>query len=736
MIAGRARPVMRARARTVIGAAALCLAADGARAQDAAWPRAFRLPASQGSLVLDGVLDEPAWARADSIIDFTQRDPDEGQPVSERTVVRFLATDAGLWIGLWAFDREPGGIRHAQLRRDADFQTDDRFTLAFDSQSDRRSGFLFTVNPNGALQDAELVTFENENEEWDGIWDARARITAEGWVAEVFIPWQTLRYPDDASGWGLNMQRFIRRKNEYALWRGWRRGEGIRFLERQGRLEGLEQLPGRARAELRPYALVTGKLADRVFDAAGTDSVIGDATRTGDVGLDAKLAVGNTLTLDLTWNTDFAQAEVDQQVVNLTRFPVFFPERRPFFNEGAGIFEFGRLEQTQLFYSRRIGLRSDGTPLPILGGARLSGRAGGQQVGALLVRTGGSEDATDFAARAKRDVLGRGYVGGMVTGRRSAADPMSVAGGLDFNLPYIIRGQNLVILGNTAWNRDSGGGTVSNYSRIVVDYPNDHADIVFRYDRIEEGFEPALGFVQQAGIHRFAGQMAITPRPRRWGIRKFDFNLGSFDRVSRLSGGLDRASYTLRPLGAQFESGDSFELNLRRQWDVPPEDFEIFPGDTILAGRYAWNSIELGLEGSEARSIVPEVSVRVGEFYDGHALELDGQLGMRLEPHVLLSAEASRSRITRGSRSFTASTVRLRTDYAFSPRFNTTFFGQYDNESERLAFNARVRWTRSPGSDLYVVWNSGWPSGLEGGIPWGRPTRGALVVKYIQYIRF
>ena len=721
--------------RTLLAGLAACLPAATLCAQDAPWPRIYRVPPGEAAPTLDGALRDAAWARADSITDFTQRDPDEGQPASERTVVRFVASDAGLWVGLWAYDRTPGGIRHAQLRRDASLDTDDRFTLAFDSQSDRRSGFLFTVNPNGALQDAEIVNFEQDNDKWDGIWDARARITAEGWVAEVFIPWQTLRYPDGATSWGLNMQRFIRRKNEYALWRAWRRGEGIRFLEREGRLEGFASLPGRARAEFRPYLLASAGLAERRYSSTGIDSVVASASRDGDAGMDAKLAVSNTLTLDLTYNTDFAQAEVDQQLVNLTRFPLFFPETRQFFNEGAGIFDFGRVRQAQLFYSRRIGLRADGSPLPIIGGARLSGRAGTQQVGALLVRTGGTEDATDFAARVKRDVLGRGYVGAMLTGQQRAGAPTSVAGGLDFNFPYIIRGRNLVLIGTTAWNRDSAGAAAANYSRVVVDYPNDNADIVVRYDRVGAGFEPSLGFVSQSGIQRFAGGIELTPRPRRWGIRRFDFSLASWDWVSRLDGALDNASLEVRPLGAQFESGDKFEFNLQRNWDVPPKAFEIFPGSTIPAGRYSWNRVQVVAEGSEARAVVPEVSLSAGEFYDGHAVEASLSLGMRREPNVLLSAELSRSDIRRGSESFAATAVRLRTDYAFSPRLNTTFFGQYDNESERLSFNARLRWTRSPGSDLYVVWSSGWPTGLDAGVPWRRPIRGALVFKYIQYVR-
>ncbi len=706
-----------------------------AQSQTITWPRVYRLSASDGTPQLDGHLRESVWMLADSITDFTQRDPDQGQPVSERTVVRFLATDAGLWVGLWAMDRDPGGIRHAQLRRDADFDTDDSFTLAIDSQNDQRSGFLFTINPNGALNDAEILSFEQENGRWDGIWDARASINSDGWTAEIFIPWQTLRYSPDAKGWGLNMQRFIRRKNEYALWRSFRRGEGIRFLERQGQLEGLGALPGRARAEMRPYFLATQRLADRTFLSNGRDSVTSGAALLGDAGLDVKVGVTNRLTLDLTYNTDFAQAEADQQIVNLSRFPVFFPETRQFFNEAAGIFDFGRIRQTQLFYSRRIGLQRDGTPLPILGGARLTGRAGKQQIGALAVRTGGHEDATDFVTRIKRDVLGRGYVGGMLLGQSASGLPTSLAGGVDFNFPYIIRNQNFVVLGSAAWSRDSAQGRVADYWRLIADYPNDHADIVFRYDRVGEDFNPALGFVSQSGIQRFAGQITLTPRPQRWGIRRFNFTLPSWNLVTQLNGELDNADITFRPLGAQFENGVDIELNLKRNWDVPTVDFEIFPGQIVRAGRYRWDRVEISVEGSDAYAIVPEIEASVGEFYDGRSNNVGLKLGIRRAPHILATLEFEHSAITRGDSSFAASVARIRMDYAASARLNTTLFAQYDNDNERVSLNSRIRWTRSPGSDLYVVWNSGWPSDLDEGIPWRRPLRGALVLKYVHYLR-
>lgn len=285
---------------------------------------------------LDGHLDERVWSLADSIIDLRQVDPDEGTPGSERTVVRFVASTEGLWVGAWLYDREPSRIVHAQLRRDGDIDGDDLFIVGIDSRRDNRSGFLFGVNPNGTVADAEILSFESENTEWNGVWDARARITGEGWVAEMFIPWQTLRYAGDATAFHVNVGRRIPHKNEEILWQAWRRTEGINFLERYGVLDGLRDLPGRAVAELRPFVTATSKLTERTFAADGTPTVLSASETHADAGLDAKFGVANTLTLDATYRTDFAQAEVDRQVVNLTRFPLFFRKHAPSSSKDRG----------------------------------------------------------------------------------------------------------------------------------------------------------------------------------------------------------------------------------------------------------------------------------------------------------------------------------------------------------------------------------------------------------------
>ncbi|MFN8582275.1 MAG: DUF5916 domain-containing protein [Gemmatimonadaceae bacterium] len=683
---------------------------------------------------LDGVLDEAAWATADTISDLRQIEPIEGEPGSEHTVVRFLATREGLWVGAWLYDREPSRILHAQLRRDGDVERDDLLIIGIDSRRDNRSGFLFAVNPNGTVADAEILSFESTNKQWDGVWDARARITADGWVAEMMIPWQTLRYPAGAAALHVNVSRRIPRKNEELLWQAWRRTEGLNFLERYGVLDGLHDLPGRATVELRPYGVFKSELTERDYEAGG--AVITPARTIADAGLDAKLAVARTLTLDLTYNTDFAQAEVDRQVVNLTRFPTFFPETRPFFLESSGIFEFGRLRQTQLFDSRRIGLDTLGQSVPIIGGARLTGRAGAEQVGLLAIRTGGHEDATDVVARVKHDVLGRGYVGAMAVVQDRLGVGSSSSGGVDFNLPYIVHGQNLVFLGTLAVDRSDGKHPSAGYGRFVIDYPNDHADIAVRFDVIGDGFQPALGFVEQSGISRIAGQIELMPRPHRFGIRKFTFSLPSWNWVRYTDGSLSNARIEVRPFGAVFENGASVELNLQRYWDVPRASFELFPGTNVAAGRYAWDRVEAQVETPPARAVRAQITASAGDFYDARGESVEFGVFGRAQPHALLGIEGVWQRIHGlDGTSFIARVGRVRLDYAVNPRLGATCFAQYDNESGRFALNARLRWTRAPGSDAYLVWNSAWPTDLADGIPWRSPAGGAFIAKYVHYFR-
>lgn len=688
-------------------------------------------------IVLDGRLSEPEWLGTDSITDFRQKDPVEGAPATERTVVRLLATPRGLVVGWMLYDSDPSRLVRTQLRRDATLRSDDYVSLMVDGLSDQRSAFYFRTNVNGALWDGEHVNIETGNEEWDGVWDARTQVTAEGWSVEMRIPWATLRYPKDVHQMGMNFRRFLPRKNEEVLWRGWKRTQGFRFLEAEGTVVGFERLPPRARAELRPFVVTESALPERSFAADGTESLIGERSSDLALGLDVKLPVTSTLTADLTVFPDFAQAEVDRQIVNLTRFPLFFPEQRTFFTEGASIFAFGRPQQSQLFYSRRIGLGTAGKPVAIPVGARIQGRRGRTQIGFLAVRTGDDERASNLVARVRRDVLGRGYVGAMSTFSDRPDRPGAVGIGADIELPFVVRGRdNLILQGSAAWSRDSAGGGSGTDLRIVVDYPNDHADLVTRFDRIDEGYDPALGFVTQRGIYRWGGSFAITPRPARPSrIRRFEFNALNYDVVWGIDGTLDNGSFSVRPFGATFQSGDRVEVNLARRFDAPAEPFTLTGGATVAPGEYWWNRAELRYIGANVRRWALEATASAGAFYDGQRRDLSLVGVVRLQPHMELRTEVVRNDISLPTDDFAVTTLRVRADYAVSPRLTGTMFVQADNGSDRAAVNARLRWTTSPGSDFYLVWNSAWPTGLERGIPWDRPIRGGVVAKYVRFIR-
>lgn len=699
---------------------------------------------------LDGVPDEAAWASADSITTLTQREPREGAPASHRTVVRVLAAPEGVWVAFWCYDPDSSGIVRTQLRRDADLDSDDHVAFVLDPQGDHRSGYFFAVNANGAMTDGEVQGFEHVNEDWNGVWDARARVGSAGWTAEVFIPFQTLRYRRNDGSWGFNVSRYLRAENEEVLWRGWRRQQGLLFLDEEGHLEGLGALPARRLSEWRPYVSAAARDYQRAWAPDGSYEVTEDRAVEAKAGLDGKLAVAPTLTLDLTANTDFAQVEADRQMVNLSRFPLFFPEKRPFFLEASGNFGFGQNEQAMAFYSRRIGLGRGRTMIPIEGGLRLSGRLGAERIGLLAVRTGGEEDAVDVVVRLKHDVLSRGYVGGILTGQGGPGVlGTRLTAGADYELPFVVGGQNLVLAGYAMGTRASSGAPWKSAGRFFVDYPNDWSDSFLGISWVQDGFDPALGFVRQTGVWRHTGRFEWNPRPRLLGVRQLGLTLFRWDVSNYIGGGLNFATCQMTPLSVEFESGDEFGIEVTRRLDVPDEAFDIWEKETafgprrvtIPAGRYAWNRAMFRFESSQGRPVSVEFDASVGQFYTGTSRSIDVGLDLRLAPHVITgwNTEVEWVRLPQGN--FTAQTMQFRFDYAYTPRLGSAFWLQWDNESERMTLNARLHWIPKPGSDAYLVWDSGWPTGLDRDlswlqrIPWRRPSRGALVAKVVYYFR-
>ena len=693
---------------------------------------------------LDGRLNESFWHTADSISEFRQREPAEGEPCSEQTVLKFARDQDALYVGVRAYDSNLHGIRGTQLRRDADLDADDYVMLLIDSFHDRRSGFVFRTNPNGSMWDAQFNGLDDANENWDGIWDVAVMRDSTGWTAEFRIPFRTLRFPRKGAGtFGFNAERFIRRKNEVALWRGWGRTEGIYRLLYEGELSGFDDLRRRTDLEVKPYVL--GRATATDHDALGNSLQSGEAD--GKAGVDGKLAISPTLTGDLTVNTDFAQVEVDEQVINLTRLPTFFPEKRDFFLESSSIFDFATPTRVQPFYSRRIGLAENGEVVPILAGGRVYGKIGPWTLGMLDVQTGKGDRANDLVVRVKHDLLDRSYVGGIATQRIpvDGKGPERTAG-LDIDLPLVVSGLNLE---PSFWIMGSQTPGTSGFPlawRYGTDFPNDLFDNFISLYRIDAGFTPTLGFVQRTGIWETTSHIDFMPRPHVLGIRQLDllFPIPSWDIIANAAGSIfhsrdwQTATFEWRPLGGDFESGARFEINIQRFFDAPVDTFAIFPGVTVPPGRYWWTRGELQYQMSASQPLSLGSLFSWGDFYGGKSTQFDLQGDWRGGGHVILGTTLSQSRVTLPSGHFTATLMTGRIEYAFNTRTSLLAFAQYDNEDQRVDFNLRFHWIPRIGDDFFVVWNSGYttdpaaPHRLLSFHTLGRPLNGALVVKAVH----
>jgi hypothetical protein len=690
---------------------------------------------------LDAQLAEAVWRDADSIVEFRQREPLEGAPASERTVVKVIRDRDRVYVAVRAFDHEIASLRSTQLRRDADLSSDDNITVLIDSYRDRRGGFLFRTNPNGAMWDAQLTGLDNTNENWNGIWEVATRRDSASWVAEFAIPLPTLRFNPSNDAIGLNVRRFIRRKNEEDLWQSWGRAQGLDNLLNTADALGFGDVATVRPIELRPYVL--GRAVAPSYDAEGPRVAAG--TRDGRAGIDAKLGLAPTLTGDLTLNTDFAQVEADQQVINLTRFPTFFPEKREFFLESSGLFDIGTLGRDQLFYSRRIGLDTSGVPVPILGGGRLYGKVGPWAIGALGVRTGGAERASDAVLRVGRDVLDRSTIAAMVVDR-STPGRAELGAGVDLDFPLVVRGHNVEPHAWVMGTRTPIAPGTPLAWRLSTDYPNDLFDNFVSLYRIDDGFAPTMGFARRTGIWETTGHIDFMPRPGTLGIRRLDLTpIPSWDIIAdRSTGDLTRpatwqtADFEWHVLGGDLESGGSFEVNVQRDLDAPAAPFDIFRDITVAAGRYWWTSGNVQFETSPARALSVSSVLSTGAFYDGHSSAAELGATFRGGGHVILGGSYVISSAHLSSGRFTATEVTSRLEYAVNTRVDFLGFAQYQNEERRADFNLRFHWIPMIGDDVFVVWNSGFTTDPDA--PWrfpgaralSHPLNGALVVKVVH----
>ncbi|MFC1608513.1 DUF5916 domain-containing protein [Candidatus Latescibacterota bacterium] len=679
---------------------------------------------------LDGFLNEPVWKTIEPMSDFTQRELVEGAPPTEKTEVRVAYDEKNIYFSIVCHDSEPDRIIHNELAWDGDLASDDSFIIVLDTFNDQRTGYYFRVNPNGARVDALVKSTKDINADWDGIWDVASRITDTGWQAEIVIPFLSLRFPkSDDQLWGVNFLRIIRRKNEELLWTSWGREDGPLQLSKAGKLTGLRSVRRGKQAEVKPYVLGgVEKRQNRDLD---------DKFK---YGLDVKYPVTSNLTLDLTAKTDFAQVESDKEQINLTRFSLQYPEKRDFFLEGAEIFDFTQ-GGTKMYYSRRIGITPDPDrqQVPILGGIKLSGKAGRYRIGIMNMQTESKTVTTADGAknyypttnytvvRVKRDVLEQsyiGFIGTMVNRDKKPDNPLTGIdrvdrfmnkqrnhmAGLDFayRTNSFMTNKNLIIQGyfaNSITPDLSGDGIAG---RLWIDYPNDTIDAFLLYHGIDNNFNPELGFVSRPGIQHLMAVLKYTPRVNIPHVKKLLFMPYEFQYVMDTQTKLLTRTTVITPFGVLFDSDDKIEFQVHNHYDWLDYDFNVF-GDTVIPqGSYNFWHTFLTFESSPSRPLSFNTSWSTGNYYDGKRDRYAAGFAYKFNKYFSIAPDFSHYDVESPSGDFAAKTASTRFTTNLSTRLTASTFIQWNNSSNQANMNFRIHYIPKIGSDVYIVYNQLW----------------------------
>src|SRR6266436_2583048 len=688
--------------------------------QDSTGQRRIQAVRISEAVKIDGLLDESAWALAQPATDFLQQQPSEGAAASERTEVRVLFDDKSIYFGIRAFDSDGRHINARELVRDADFSNDDTVAILLDTYHDRRNAFRFAVNPLGTQQDA-LITDEGRdiNVTWNGSWISAGRIDDRGFTVEIEIPLTTLRFKEGIEAWGFNISRVMRRKNELSLWTSWRRSFGLERVSQAGELSGVEEIRRRRLREIKPYAYGewregTPRVGDNGFDA-GARARIGIEV--------AKVGITPSLTAEFTVNPDFGQAEIDDQIVNLTRFSVFFPEKRDFFLENSGIFLFGREGENQAFFTRRIGLTDNGAPVPIDYGVKLTGKIGPYNVGFLQVQTrklgqtstGLGIPRQQFSVlRVKRDILKRSYIGAILVNRQGATavggSTYNRVGGADaeFNLTdhYKVKA---FWMGSATPGVHSGAGS----SRLESIFENDLYRFITVYEDVGAKFNPEVGFIERNAIHQYFGQFAYKPRP------KFIPHVQQMEFETQIEYYTDRAGkLATRQTELSWDtvfknSSEIFFRPIEAVNDVLTEPFQIRPGITIPVGTYEFNRPQVSFTSDLSKRLVFTGREKWGGFYSGKRYETSGGITWRPNSHLLVDLSESYNKVRLREGNFTTSLFSGRLNYNFSRKLLTSALIQLNSAARLSVINVRLRYIYRPNSDFFIIYNQSTGAGLE-----------------------
>ena len=687
----------------------------------AAARRDRKLPATQatGPIVLDGKLDEPSWAGAPLANGFVQNDPREGAPATYDTEVRLLYDDRALYIGVFAKDPEPGEIIVNELRKDFNTSSADGFQVVIDTFHDERNGYQFAINPMGAKWDAQMSNEGRDNNaNWDGIWDVGTLIGTDGWYAEIEIPFKTLKFgPEAMQTWGINFQRRLRRRNENSYWSPLRRIHQLSRVSMAGTVDGREGLKPGANIRVKPYALANfNKLAKL------------DVDQDYDAGFDVKYGVTSGLTWDFTVNTDFSQVEADEQQVNLTRFSLFFPEKRDFFLENSGVFQFGagntggggganggrqNVSQDMIFFfSRQIGLSAAGDAIPLLAGTRLTGRVGGWSVGALNIqqREQNLSPSTNFTAlRLRKDILANSDVGVMLLNKEPTGSNYNRAFGADANFRFFRDLTLNLASARSATPTDKVPGEGDDwYSKSSFGYRGNFWETRGAYQTIGSRFNDEMGFVPRTGVDNAEFYLGTHIRPKRlqgW-LRETFPHVQIENFVKRNGGGLE-SRYMDWHWPITLQNSTFVEVGTNPNVEVIDERFAINARRRIYVepGRYEFKEHFLLANTNSAAPFSMNLRYGIGDFYEGYKRSYTIGGTYRLNQHLNLSLSDSINDIDLDSGSFVTNLVTARVNYYFSTKVFVNALVQYNTDTNQWSSNMRLDIIHRPLSDIYLVYN-------------------------------
>jgi len=657
---------------------------------------------------LDGTLDDPLWLAALPITDFRQREPFEGQPATERTEVRILYTRHSVYFGIHCFDSEPSRIIATELRRDVSQDLDDHIEILIDSNHDRRGAYVFEINPLGTQNDGLIVEERGGpdggdfDRGWDGVWTSEARITLDGWTATIEIPFTTLNFTQSRNiVWGLNLKRFIRRKNEEDLWSAYRRTFGITKVSEAGELGGIQDIGSGRLFTVKPYGLA------RYDKQTGQDPKF---PLTG--GVDIKYGISSNLILNLTGNTDFADTEVDLEPFNLTPFKVFIPEKRQFFLENAAVFDFDLGDQDQLFFSRQIGIDPiTGQQVPINGGVRLTGTFGRMEIGVMDVdtRSSGPNPYANYAvARLKESLWAGSYIGVMGIDKRSGdvIDSFNQTGGVDSRLVFF---KDWFVDGHMAGTRSSGDPSGATDVGASLSYRSNWLDGFVERRKIGPNFNPEVGFVERTDSNETYGDLTFKVRPQIRGVRESQFEgfiLHAPDTHDQVS--TQEWQGTFR---AEFNNGaytDDDIADVFTQRITTP--FHIYKNVFIPNGLYHFTRHQLTYGSAQDRRFTYNFFERFGSYYGGTLNEFRARANYR--PTTKFSASVSetwdRFRLPLPNGNFSVVLASLQGNYSFTRFLTFTSLIQMDtSNNQAVSANLRLRYNYRPDSDLYIIYNVG-----------------------------